>query len=161
MRSPLIKHEPRGLEAKRKTGVRNLDGKEADRIDLSRGIGEIGNSPGTQPRKALNAFILEFCETVRRGATVLTGANIRTRECSCSHRIHRHRTDVTRQGVGRQITRFFVHETTPGTTALHTRRIASRVKIPSLLRRRRISAAVFMSRLSIHCPRQRRHDAFA
>lgn len=60
MRSPLIKHEPRGLEAKRKTGVRNLDGKEADRIDLSRGIGEIGNSPGTQPRKALNAFILEF-----------------------------------------------------------------------------------------------------
>lgn len=53
-------HEPRGLEAKRKTGVRNLDGKEADRIDPSREIGEIGNSPGTQPRKALNAFILEF-----------------------------------------------------------------------------------------------------
>lgn len=29
------------------------------------------------------------CETVRRGATVLTGVNIRTRECSCSRRIHR------------------------------------------------------------------------
>lgn len=50
MRSPLIKHEPRGLEAKRKTGVRNLDGKEADRIDLSRGIGD---SPVTVPARSL------------------------------------------------------------------------------------------------------------
>lgn len=133
--SPLVS-QTRGFEAK--------SGWSLDRTNRSAARGEIGNSRNaTRPQKPWTRLSLN---SLRNSPPRCHGFDRRKHSYAreCSRRIHRSKPTWLAEGSGDKL---------PGSPCTkparlkqrlqHTRRIASRVKIPSSSR---ISAAVFMSR---------------